>query len=97
MGYDLSWLPPPKERETNGISLIQYDVIKYLESDWNGGYFEANVNRSLIPFLKGLIAAYTRQVGLPDDPLGPHACIKDAQSLIDGIEKYGEVELKMIC
>lgn len=95
MGNDLSWLPPPEEREEHGIALIQWELSKHLDPDYDGWGYNAMVGKEIIPFLKGLIAKYQKQPPQPDYFAGPHACIADAQELIDAIEKYGKVELSM--
>lgn len=96
MGADLYWLPPPKARKENSLYNLKYEISKYLDSDWNGEGYSTMVGRDIIPFLKGLIAAWERQPETkPNDIFGPKACIEEAQSLIDGIEQYGEVELSL--
>lgn len=95
MGNDLSWLPPPEEREEHGICHIQWELSKYLDPNWNGGGYTEMVGREIIPFLKGLISGYQKNPARPNDFDGPHRSIEDAQSLIDAIEKYGKVELSM--
>lgn len=96
MSSSLYWLPPPKARKENSLYNLKYTLSKHLDPDWNGGGYSIMVNKSIIPFLKGMIAAWQRQPeDKPNDPFGPKECIKEAQSLIDGIEQYGEVEVSL--
>lgn len=96
MSSSLYWLPPPKARKENSIYNLKHTLSKYLDPDWNGDGYSTMVDKKIIPFLKGLIAAWQRQSeDKPNDPFGPKACIKEAQSLIDGIEQYGEVEVSL--
>ena len=96
MSYSLYWLPPPKEREENSLYNLKHTISKYLDPDWNGSGYTEMVGRSMIPFLKGMIAGLERlSETKPNDPFGPKATIEEAQSLIDGIERYGEVEISL--
>lgn len=96
MGSDLYWLPPPEDREENSLYNLKYTLSKYLDPDWNGNGYTVMASREVIPFLRGLIAAWQRQPEeKPNDPFGPKARIEEAQSLINGIERYGRVELSL--
>lgn len=96
MSSSLYWLPPPKARKENSLYNLKHTLSKYLDPDWNGSSYTEMVGRDIIPFLKGLIAAWEQQPeDKSKDPFGPKSCIKEAQSLIDGIEQYGEVEISL--
>lgn len=96
MSSSLYWLPPPKARKENGLYNLKHILSRHLDPSWNGEGYSEMVGLEVIPFLKGLIAVWERQPeDKPNDPFGPKACIEEAQSLIDGIKKYGEVEISL--
>jgi hypothetical protein len=96
MSSSLYWLPPPKARKENSLYNLKHALSKYLDPEWNGEGYSMMVDKKIIPFLKGLIAAWQRQPeGKANDPFGPRECIKEAESLIFGIDRYGEVEISL--
>lgn len=96
MSSSLYWLPPPEARKENSLYNLKHILSKHLDPDWNGNSYTQMVGREIIPFLRELISAWERQPEQkPNDLFGPKACIEEAQSLIDGIEYYGQVELSL--
>ncbi len=81
MSTSLYWSPPPREVKEHCINDIKHEVARYLDPSWNGLGDSWQAGSELIPFLKGMRAA------------GNEDTRKAAQSLIDAIEKYGEVTL----
>ncbi len=80
MSVSLYWSPPPTEIKEHGLDL-KYEIGRYLDPDYNGGGDTWEVDKEIIPFLKGIIAAGTEGKG------------NDAAELIEAINKYGTVVL----
>lgn len=81
MSSDLYWLPPPTEQKRNDIGYLKYEIGGYFYEGYDGESIDRLGTKEMIPFLKGIIAA------------GSEEKAKDAQRLIDAINKYGEVQL----
>lgn len=93
MSNCLYWLPPPEEREEKSLYFLRYCIPEFL--NWEGRQYSQMVGIEIIPYLKGLLTAYQQEPSRPDDWNGPHKKIQEVQSLIDGIERYGRVELSL--
>jgi hypothetical protein len=81
MSTDLYWAPPPAEVKDYDIDL-KWEIGKYFDEKYNGDAIDTMVDKSIIPFLKGIIA------GSPNNYKKA-----EANKLIGGINKYGRVQL----
>lgn len=83
MSSNLHWRTPNPDGKSFG-----YELKFPLRECFGGGYIGewSLVGRDLIPFLRGVIAGAGKQ----------EAVAKEAQFLIDKIEKYGEVEIREV-
>ena len=86
MSTSLYWRIIPEPPKEHSIDYLKHILGKRLfGEDWNGGgEAPVVVDQSLIQFLEGIVAAG----GPSNDPYG-----KDAQRLIDAINRYGKVEV----
>lgn len=82
MSSTMYWLPPPKARKENYIGSLKSTIAKHLDPDWNGNGDSWEVGKDIIPFLRGIVAGN-----------GSGDMAREAQSLINGIETYGFVEV----
>jgi hypothetical protein len=80
MSSSLCWAPPPSEVKDHHIDL-KWEIGKYFDEQYNGDSIEIEVDKSFIPFLKGIIAG------------GSVNKAKAATELIVAINKYGRVQL----
>jgi hypothetical protein len=81
MSTSLYWAPPPVEVREWNVDL-KWEIGRYFDEQYNGGTMDTMVDRSIVPFLKGIIA------GTSDKDKKA-----SADSLIQGINKYGRVQL----
>jgi hypothetical protein len=81
MSTNLVWAPPPAEVREYDLDL-KWEIGRYFDEQYNGGTIDMTVDRSIVPFLKGIIAGSSDK----DKKAG-------ADSLIQGINKYGRVQL----
>lgn len=93
MSSSLYWLPPPEKREESSLYFLRYCIPKHL--DWGWPHYNKMIGKEIIPYLNGLLTAYKQEPERPADWDGPHAKIEQVKSLIDAIQKYGEVELSL--
>lgn len=85
MSTTLTWSPPPKEVTNHSIGYLKREMAKrFGQFDGSIGEYLGLVGEELIPFLDGIIAGN-----------GDNDMAKDAQELIDAINKYGQVELRI--
>lgn len=82
MGYDLYWSLPPSETKEHSLDL-KWEIGKYFDDDYNGEKGEWEADRSLIPFLKGIIAC-----GSPEKR-------QEAIELLENINQYGKLILSI--
>lgn len=80
MSFSLYWAPLPAEVKDYDIDL-KWEIGVYYNEEYNGGSIEMEVTKSLIPFLKGIIAG------------GSLEKAKSATQLIVALNKYGTVQL----
>lgn len=87
MSTSLYWREPPREPdgELLGYDLKWVIAKKYLDHDGTLQEDWFDVGKDVVPFLEGVIAA----------TVGDEALKKEAQELIDLIEKYGTVQLSL--
>lgn len=81
MSKSLYWSPPPSEVKERSVDYLRHEIARYVDPDWNGDSWSDTVGGDLIPFLKGIIAAGSKEQK------------EDAQELIDAIHRYGKVVL----
>jgi hypothetical protein len=79
MSSSLYWAPPSSVKD-HYVDL-KWEIGRYHDEQYNGGSIEMEVTKSLIPFLKGIIADDNAEKA------------KAATELIAAINKYGFVQL----
>lgn len=76
------WTPPPSQLKETNIDSLKRTLATYIDPNWNGFSDSWVVDSDIIPFLNGIIAGN-----------GSGDMAREAKSLIEGIEKYGQVQV----
>lgn len=79
MSSSLYWVPPPLERKANNIESLKFLMKQKYGDDGVNGTI---FDKSDIPYFQGIVD-------------GGGEMAEDAQSIIDGIHKYGKIELEL--